>query len=227
MTKIIIAGAKGKMGQALFRAAEKMSDVTITAGLERGHDLAKIIQNADVVIDFTEPEATIPFARLCARHKKAMVIGVTGHAEAERKELQALAAQIPMVVSANFSTGVNTLFWLTGRAAEILGKNFAVDIVETHHAQKKDAPSGTAKTLAQVLARARHCAASDIKIKSIREGDVVGEHTVSFVTGGERLELTHKAASRETFAAGALRAAQWVAGKSPGLYDMQDVLSLK
>jgi 4-hydroxy-tetrahydrodipicolinate reductase len=209
-----------------------------------GQDLAGVIQNGDVVIDFTAHEATVPFARLCAQHKKALVIVTTGHTGAEREELLKMAAKIPMVWSSNYSTGVNALFWLTGKAAEILGPDYDLEIVEMHHRMKKDAPSGTAQTLAEILARARQQqlekvarhgregivgarTSAEIGMHAVRGGDVVGDHTVIFATNGERLELTHKASSRDTFAGGALRAAQWVAGKPPGLYDMQDVLGLK
>jgi 4-hydroxy-tetrahydrodipicolinate reductase len=227
MTKIIIAGARGKMGQALLRVAEKIPGLAVTARIERGQELGNVIHDADVVVDFSAHEATIPFACLCAQHKKGMVIGTTGHTESERKELLNLSAQVPMVWSSNFSTGVNALFWLTGNAVGILGPDYDLEIVEMHHRSKKDAPSGTAKNLAQILARARHCPASEIGVHSLRGGDVVGDHTVIFATAGERLELTHKASSRETFASGALRAAQWIIGKAPGVYDMQDVLGLK
>jgi 4-hydroxy-tetrahydrodipicolinate reductase len=155
-----------------------------------------------------------------------------------------MASLIPMVWSANYSTGVNALFWLTRKAAEILGPGFDVEIVEMHHRLKKDAPSGTAYSLAQILAEARNVpfdvtarfgrhglvgerTAAEIGIHSIRGGDVVGEHTVIFAAAGERVELTHKASSRDTFALGALRAAQWVVGRKPGLYDMLDVLGLR
>jgi 4-hydroxy-tetrahydrodipicolinate reductase len=244
MTRIIIAGANGKMGEALSRAAEKIPGLTVAARIDLGQDLAAVIQNADVVIDFSFHEATVPQTRLCAQHKKAIVIGTTGHAAAERTELLELATKIPMVWSANFSTGVNALFWLTRKAAEILGPDYDLEIVEMHHRMKKDAPSGTAQTLAQILAQARQQqlekvvrhgregivgarTPSEIGLHSMRGGDVVGDHTVIFATPGERLELTHKASSRDTFAGGALRAAQWVIGKPPGLYDMQDVLGLK
>jgi 4-hydroxy-tetrahydrodipicolinate reductase len=227
MTRIIIAGAKGKMGLALLRVAEKIPDLAVAARIDCGQELGQVIQNADVIVDFTAHEVTVPFARLCAQHKKAMVIGTTGHTEAERAELLSISAQVPMVWSSNFSTGVNAMFWLTGKAAEILGPDYDLEIVETHHRMKKDAPSGTAKTLAQILARSRQRAASEIGVHSLRGGDVVGDHTVIFATTGERLELTHKASSRDTFAGGALRAAQWIVGKAPGVYDMQDVLGLR
>ncbi len=244
MTKIIIAGARGRMGEALLRVAKKMPGVTISGQVDRGDDLARIITDGDVVIDFATHDATVPFARLCAQDKKAMVIGATGHDQAQRRELTELAASVPMVWSANFSTGVNTLFWLAGKAVEILGPDYDLEIIEMHHRLKKDAPSGTAMTLARILAQARQQqlekallhgrhgltegrAPSEIGMHSVRGGDVVGDHTVIFATNGERLELTHKASSRDTFAAGALRAAQWIVGKPPGLYDMQDVLGFK
>lgn len=244
MTKVIIVGAKGKMGQALLRVGEKMPGLTIAGRVDRGGDLAAIIKNADVVVDFSSHEAAIPYARICAEHKKPAIIGTTGLGEGERKELAAIAARIPVVWASNFSTGVNTLFWLTAKAAAILGPDFDVEIVEMHHRLKKDAPSGTAKTMAEIVAKvrqqefkkvARHGregltgerTAAEIGIHSLRGGDVVGDNMVVFATNGERLELAHKASSRDTFANGALRAAQWVVGQAPGLYDMQDVLGLK
>lgn len=227
MTKIIIAGAKGKMGQALQRVAAKMPELKLCGTVDRGQDFAAVAQNCDVVIDFTDPEATIPFAHICAKQGKAMVIGTTGFSEAERHEVEAFAKQIPIVLSANFSTGVNTLFWLAAKAEAILGPGYDLDIVEMHHNQKKDKHSGTAQTLARILAKGRKKEPSAINIHSLRGGDVVGDHTVVFSTTGERVELVHKASSRDTFASGALRAAQWIAGKPAGLYDMQDVLGLK
>lgn len=244
MTKVIIAGAKGRMGQALMRCAESQPALTVSGRIDLGDDLGAILGGADVVIDFTFHESTVAFARLCAARQKAMVIGTTGHSEAERKELASISSRIPMVWSSNYSTGVNALFWLTRKAAEILGPGFDLEIVEMHHRLKKDAPSGTAAALAQILADARRQpleqaarhgrhglvgerTAGEIGIHSLRGGDVVGDHTVIFAALGERLELTHKASSRDTFAQGALRAAQWVAGQKPGLYDMLDVLGLR
>ncbi len=243
MTRLIIAGSKGRMGQALLRCAEAVPGLAVASQFDQGQDLRDFIAGGDVVIDFTWHEATVPMARLCAEHKKAMVIGATGHTDAEQKELTRLSSQIPLVWSSNFSTGVNTLFWLTRKAAEILGPEFDVEIVEMHHRLKKDAPSGTAKTLAQIVLAARgHSPGvlrhgreglpgerprAEIGLHSLRGGDVVGDHTIVFAGAGERLELSHKASNRETFATGALRAAQWVVGKKPGLYDMQDVLGLR
>lgn len=244
MTKIIITGAKGRMGQALIASAAQQPDLQIVGRIDQGDDLAAAIGGGDVVIDFSSHEATPGIAELCARHKKALVIGTTGHTDAERSRISEFKSQIPMVWSANYSTGVNALFWLTRQAAEILGSDFDLEIVEMHHRMKKDAPSGTAKTLAEIAAAvreqqlekvARHGRAGlvgertrdEIGIHSIRGGDVVGDHTVIFANVGERLELTHRMSSRETLARGALRAAQWVVKQRPGVYDMEHVLGLK
>ncbi len=244
MTRLIIAGAKGRMGQALLRCSQADPGLAIAAQFDLGQDLRQFIAGGDVVIDFTFHQSTGPLAGICAEHKKPMVIGTTGHTDTEQQELIRLSALIPLVWSANFSTGVNALFWLTRKAAEILGPEFDVEIIEMHHRLKKDAPSGTAKKLAQIVAAARRQPPAallrhgreglvgertrgEIGLHSLRGGDVVGDHTVLFAAAGERLELTHKASNRETFASGALRAAQWVVGKKPGIYDMQDVLGLR
>ncbi|HWC61779.1 MAG TPA: 4-hydroxy-tetrahydrodipicolinate reductase [Verrucomicrobiae bacterium] len=244
MTKIIITGSKGRMGQALVNCASKIPELQIAAQVDKNDNLAAVIEKCDVVIDFSFHNATLEVAELCAAHKKALVIGTTGHSDAEQSKIKEFKSKIPMVWSSNYSTGVNTLFWLTRKAAEILGPAFDLEVVEMHHRLKKDAPSGTAKSLAEILAEvrkqqleevARHGrvgivgerTSSEIGIHSIRGGDVVGDHTVMFANTGERLELTHKASSRDTFANGALRAALWVVKQKPGLYDMQDVLGLK
>lgn len=244
MTKIIITGVRGRMGQALVNCAKNFPDLEIAAGIDQGDDLVSVISKGDVVIDFSSHSATPAVVELSAKNKKAVVIGTTGHSEAEQAAIRQAQSAVPMVWASNFSTGVNTLFWLTRKAAEILGPAFDLEIVEMHHRLKKDAPSGTAKTLAEILAdvrrlqldqAARHGragivgerTASEIGIHSVRGGDVVGDHTVIFANTGERLELTHKASSRDTFANGALRAALWVVKQKPGIYDMQDVLGLK
>ncbi len=244
MTKIIITGAKGRMGQALVSCAKNFRELEIVATIDRGDDLPVAISQCDALIDFSAHTSTTDIAGLCARHKKAIVIGTTGHSDDEKNSVLKFKTKIPIVWASNFSTGVNTLFWLTRNAAEILGTDFDLEIVEMHHRLKKDAPSGTAKSLAEILAAvrkqqlekvARHGrvgivgerTAAEIGIHSIRGGDVVGDHTVIFANAGERLELTHKASSRDTFANGALRAALWVVKQKPGLYDMQDVLGLK
>ncbi len=244
MTRVIITGSKGRMGRALVACAPQHHEIEIAGQIDQGDDLSAVLGRGDVVVDFSAHTATPGIAALCAQHGKAMVIGTTGHSTEDKSQLTRFSAQIPMVLSSNFSTGVNTLFWLTRKAAEILGPAYDLEIVEMHHRMKRDAPSGTAKTLAEILAAvrkqqldriARHGragivgerTAQEIGIHSVRGGDVVGDHTVIFATPGERLELTHKAASRDTFAHGALRAAVWVVQQKPGLYDMQDVLGLK
>lgn len=231
------------MGRTLAACAAG-HPVEVVEQIDQGDDLASVVAAADVVIDFSLAEATLGIAELCSRHRKALVIGTTGHVDSERAKVLALTTQIPIVWTSNFSTGVNVLFWLTRKAAEILGPSYDVEVVEMHHRLKKDAPSGTAKSLAEILANvrkqqlakvARHGregmigerTAEEIGIHSMRGGDVVGDHTVVFATNGERFELTHKASSRDTFANGALRAAVWVFGRPPGHYDMQDVLGLK
>jgi 4-hydroxy-tetrahydrodipicolinate reductase len=243
MTRIIITGAKGRMGQTLIACAKNFREVQIGAQIDMGDDLPAAAAQGDVVVDFSSHTATADIAGVCARHKKALVIGTTGHTNAERNDILKFKTKIPMVWTANFSTGVNTLCWLTRKAAEILGPDFDLELTEMHHRMKMDAPSGTAKMLAQILSEvrkqhldkvARHGrlgigerAPGEIGIHSLRGGDVVGDHTVIFAGNGERIELTHNASSRDTFANGALRAAIWVAKQKPGLYDMQDVLGLK
>jgi 4-hydroxy-tetrahydrodipicolinate reductase len=244
MTNLIIIGAKGRMGQMLIACAARNPELKVTGQIDRGGDLRSVIVQADAVIDFSSHDATLGIAAVCAENGKALVIGTTGHSEAEKSQIKNLKSKIPIVMASNYSTGVNTLFWLTRKAAEILGTDFDLEVVEMHHRLKKDAPSGTADSLAQILADVRKeqlekvirhgrqgivgaRTPTEIGMHSLRGGDVVGDHTVIFATNGERVELTHKAASRETFANGALRAAQWAVQQKPGLYDMQDVLGLK
>lgn len=232
------------MGQALLACAKQHTGLEVVAGIDVGDDLAALLPRADAVIDFTHHDATPAVAALCAAQGKALVIGTTGHAEAEKAAIRAAAGRIPMVWASNYSTGVNTLFWLTRKAAEILGPSFDLEVVEMHHRLKKDAPSGTATTLLEILGDVRKVqlaealrhgrhgivgerTSSEIGIHAVRGGDVVGDHTVIFAATGERVELTHKASSRDTFANGALRAAAWVVGRAPGVYDMQDVLGLR
>jgi 4-hydroxy-tetrahydrodipicolinate reductase len=244
MTKIIITGSKGRMGHALVACAAHDPQLQVVGQIDQGEELRTVIDQGEVVIDFSSHSATAAIAALCAERKKAVVIGTTGHSDEAKSQITNYKTKIPIVLASNFSTGVNTLFWLTRKAAEILGPGFDLEIVEMHHRLKRDAPSGTAKTLAEILAEVRRLqpdktvrhgragivgerTVEEIGIHSIRGGDVVGDHTVIFADAGERIELTHKASSRETFARGALRAAQWVVKQKPGLYDMQDVLGLK
>ena len=244
MTHLIITGSKGRMGRTLIACAAQQTDLKVVGQIDQGDDLQSVIGQGDVVIDFSSHSATPAIALMCATRKKALVIGTTGHSDQAKSQISNFKSQIPIVLSSNFSTGVNTLFWLTRKAAEILGPGFDLEVVEMHHRLKRDAPSGTAKTLAEILAQVRgqqveqvsrhgraglvgERTAQEIGIHSVRGGDVVGDHTVIFAGTGERVELTHKASSRETFAQGALRAARWVIKQKPGLYDMQDVLGLK
>ncbi len=241
--KILINGSKGRMGQALMACAARLPAVQVVGEVDIGDDLSAFMDRCDVVIDFSFHSATAALAGQCAALGKSLVIGTTGHSEADKRAILALGERVRMVWASNYSTGVNTLFWLTRKAAEILGPGYDLEIVEMHHRLKKDAPSGTATTLAEILAEVRgqqlkevlqHGRAgivgeresSEIGMHAVRGGDVVGDHTVIYATNGERLELTHKASSRDTFANGALRAACWVVGQRPGVYSMQEVLGL-
>jgi 4-hydroxy-tetrahydrodipicolinate reductase len=240
--RVLLVGAEGRMGQAIAGAAEA-AGMVIVAGLDLGDDLNEEIAGCDVVIDFSHPSATEEVQRACLGAGKPLVIGTTGQSNEQRAAIDATSKSLPVVLSPNFSVGVNALFWLTREAARMLGEDFDLEITETHHRLKKDAPSGTARKLAEILCDVRKLdyaknvrhgregligerRAAEIGVHSIRAGDVVGDHTVTFGGLGERLELTHNASSRETFAAGALRAARWVVGKPAGLYSMQDVLGL-
>jgi 4-hydroxy-tetrahydrodipicolinate reductase len=223
--RILLVGAKGRMGQAVAAAAAGETGLTISAAVDRDDSLADAIDDCDLVIDFSAAEATTAVCRACAEHRKPLVLGTTGQSETQRNAVTEAARIVPVVFAANFSVGVNVLFALTRAAAKSLGKDFDVDVIEMHHRTKKDAPSGTAKRLLEILRQVR---GGDDKIAahSIRASDIVGEHTVIFSGRGERLELTHRAASRENFAAGALRAARWLTDQSPGLYNMEDVLGI-
>lgn len=212
--------------------------------VDLGDDPAEGMDRCEVVIDFSLRDATLPLARLSATSGKPMVIGTTGHDPAEKAEIVALTSKIPVVWAGNFSTGVNLLFYLTEIAAKVLDSqsDFDPEVIEMHHRLKKDAPSGTADRLLEIIKLSRELTdeqvahgrsgmvgerpAREIGSHSLRGGDVVGDHTVLFAGIGERIELTHRATDRKIFAAGALKAAKWVVGKPPGLYSMQDVLGL-
>jgi 4-hydroxy-tetrahydrodipicolinate reductase len=221
--RVLLIGAAGRMGKTVLDLAQSDGEIEIAARCDLGDPIEPAMKNCDVGIDFSQADSIDEVCRAALQHAKSLVIGTTGHSQEQRKTIEETAHSVPMVLASNFSVGVNVLFWLTQKAAELLGSDFTPEIVETHHKMKKDAPSGTAKTLAEILKAARN---SEIPIQSIREGDVVGEHTVIFNGPAERLELTHRAASREIFAGGALRAAKWAIGKTPGLYSMQNVLGL-
>ena len=243
-TKIIIIGAKGRMGEALTRLARQDVKLELIAGLDKGDNVLDVIDRCDTLIEFAHHSLSGDLAKMAADHGKTLVVGTTGHTADERKGIEAVAGKIPVVFAPNFSVGVNLLFYLTQIAAETLGENYDEEVVEMHHRQKLDAPSGTARRLGEILAAASGGSYDDLTLHgrhgdvgarpkrvigmhALRGGDVVGDHTVHFSTVGERIELTHRASSRDTFASGALRAAQWVRMQKPGLYSMQDVLGLK
>lgn len=242
--QILINGSKGRMGQAIQAAIEGDPEVAFAAGIDQGDDFPAALPKAEAVIDFSHPSLTEGIARACAGAGKILVIGTTGHTDAQAAAIREAAKTIPVVFAPNFSVGVNTLFWLTRKAAEILGPDFDLEVVEMHHRLKKDSPSGTAKRLAEILAEVRGLqynrdvrhgregivgerTRAEIGMHALRGGDVVGDHTVIYANVGERVELTHKASSRDTFARGAVRAAKWAANRPAGLYDMQDVLGLR
>lgn len=241
---LLVNGARGRMGRAVVECARRNPETEVVAATDVGDDLAAAVDSAQAVVDFTQPSVTPRLAALCAAGSKTLVIGTTGHSDDEAAAIREAAAAIPVVFAPNFSIGVNTLFWLVAGAAATLGAGFDIEVVEMHHRHKKDAPSGTARKLAEILATARQLApeqdvrhgrsgltgerpANEIGMHALRGGDVVGDHTVVFAADGERVELSHRASSRDTFANGSLRAALWAHGRGPGLYDMQDVLGLK
>jgi 4-hydroxy-tetrahydrodipicolinate reductase len=265
--RLAVPGAAGKMGRMILKVIAETPSVQLVAAVERpsspllGQDagvvaglasfgvpiaaaLDEALPDADVVIDFTAPSATAWTVSRAAEHQVAMVVGTTGLGEAEKRAIWQAAERIPIVLSANMSLGVNVLFGLIEQAAKALGNDYDVEIVELHHRQKRDAPSGTAMAMATRLASAlgreldsvgRYGrqgdvgarTADEIGVLAVRGGDIVGEHTAYFCGLGERLEITHRASSRETFARGAVRAAEWLRDRDPGLYDMQDVLGLR
>src|SRR5262245_19890031 len=221
--RVLLIGAAGRMGKTVRKLAEEDQEVQIAAQCDLGNSIEPAMENCDVAIDFSQADSIDEICRAASQYRKSLVIGTTGHSQQQCKIIEETAHSVPIVLASNFSVGVSVLFWLTQKAAELLGSDFNSEIAETHHKMKKDAPSGTAKTLAEILKAVRN---SEIPIQSIREGDIVGEHTVIFSGPAERLELSHRAANRGIFARGALRAAKWITNKSPGLYSMQDVLGL-
>jgi 4-hydroxy-tetrahydrodipicolinate reductase len=221
--RVLLIGAAGRMGKTVLDLARSDREIDIAAQCDLGDSIEPAMKNCDVAIDFSQADSIDEICRAALQRGKSLVIGTTGHSQQQRRMIEETAHSVPIVLASNFSVGVNVLFWLTQKAAELLGSDFNPEIVETHHKMKKDAPSGTAKTLAEILKAVRH---SEIPIESIREGDIVGDHTVIFGGPGERLELTHRAVNRGIFALGALRAAKWIVDKPPGLYSMHDVLGL-
>ncbi len=267
MTRIAVTGAAGRMGKVLIEAIDEADDLTLGAAIvhpesslvgadagemagigKNGVSLAARVEDVkdafDVLIDFTFPDLTLENLAFCSRHGKGIIIGTTGMTDAEKEQVRIAAEKIPVVFAPNMSVGINVMLDLLHKAASVLGDDYDVEIIEAHHRHKKDAPSGTALRLGEVVADAlgrdlRECAVygregftgersrSEIGFETIRAGDVVGDHTVLFATMGERIEFTHKASSRMTFAKGAIRAARWLQNRPAGLYDMQDVLGLK
>jgi len=221
--RVMLIGAAGRMGETVRELAQNDPEIQIAALCDLGDSIEPAMRNCDVAIDFSQADSVDEICRAALQHGKSLVIGTTGHSQQQRKTIEETAHSVPIVLASNFSVGVNVLFWLAQKATELLGSAFNPEIVETHHKMKKDAPSGTAKTLAELLKVVRN---SEIPIQSIREGNVVGEHTVIFAGPEERLELTHRAANRGIFALGALRAAKWIVNKRAGLYSMQNVLGL-
>ena len=267
MINVIVAGAAGRMGSRLIALIKESTALTLAGALEgKGHsalaadagegagvgkmgvpvtdDLPALLKRGEVVIDFSAPEATLAHLRAVAQEKRAMVIGTTGFNAVQLEELKSLARQVPCVCSPNMSVGVNLIYKVIGEMARTLGEEYDIEVIEAHHRLKKDAPSGTALKIAEVLAQAVNRdldqvgvyarkglvgerKKQEIGIQTIRAGDIVGDHTVLFGGMGERIEVTHRASNRDTFARGALRAARWVVTQPPGLYDMMDVLNLK
>ena len=243
MIKIAVAGASGRMGQSIIQSIEQSDKTTLGVTLDKGDDLNSVIDQFDVLVDFTRPEATLDYLAVCVSAGKSMVIGTTGFDDAGLQMIKDAGAKIPVVFAPNMSVGVNLSLKLLEMAAKVIGEESDIEIVEAHHRHKVDAPSGTALKMGEVVANAlgrdlSQCAVygregieeprdrQTIGFSTIRGGDVVGEHTVSFFMEGERVEITHKASSRMTFANGAIRASAWLQGKPAGLYSMQDILDI-
>lgn len=267
MTRIAVSGASGRMGLTLMQAISLMPNAALTAAIDRpdspilgkdtgeligvvasgakvGDHLSAVINDFDVLIDFTRPEATLAYLEICRQNGKLMVIGTTGFSDAQKASIADAAKDIAIVMAPNMSVGVNLTLKLLEMAAKVMGDYTDIEIIEAHHRHKVDAPSGTALRMGEVVAKAlgrdlRDCAIygregitgerdrRTIGFSTIRAGDCVGEHTVMFADEGERVEITHKASSRMTFANGAVRAAIWLKDKPNGFYDMQDVLGLR
>ena len=245
MIQLLVTGKSGRMGQAVIQAADQEPAVLVSATHDAGENLAAAIAQANTVIDFTIHKFTRELLDAALKSGTHLVIGTTGHTDDERAAIREAGKTLPIVYAPNFSVGVNTLFWLTRKAAQILTQErFDIEVTDMHHRHKIDAPSGTARRLLEILNEETGTTYEDdiahgrfgnvgprppreIGMHTLRGGDVVGDHTVMFAADGERVELTHKASSRMTFAAGAVRAAVWLYDKPPGIYDMQDVLGLK
>lgn len=242
-TRIIITGARGRMGRSVQNCANEDPSFEVVASVDRNESLKAMAQEGSVVIDFSHHTATPEFAEVAAIVGCPMVIGTTGLTVAEKKIVTIASTKIPVVFAPNMSVGVNLLFALARTVTSVLNKGYDIEIIEKHHRKKKDSPSGTAIRLLEIISAekklngeevVRHGrkgdvgerTESEIGMHAIRGGDYVGEHSVIFASEGDVVEITHKASSREIFARGALRAARWVGQAKPGLYDMGDVLGL-
>jgi len=235
MIKLGITGVCGKMGRRIFELASFDKDFEINLALEKkgtpaiGKELGKLkissnsdgIFLIDVLVDFTVPESSELTLDYVAKYRKALVLGTTGLNDTQIQKIEEVAKVIPVVFSPNMSVGVNVLFSILPEIAKKLGPEYSIEIVEAHHKAKKDAPSGTAKKISQILADTTK---KEIPTHAIRLGDIVGDHTIIFCGNSERIEIKHQAHTRDLFAVGALKAAKWIFGKPPGLYSMQDVL---
>lgn len=246
MSKIAVTGSKGRMGKRVVELLQKDKTVSLAAEVDIGDSLEDVIEGVSVVIDFTVPEAAVQNAIIAARHKKNIVIGTTGLNKEQEKVLLDASKSAAIVYSPNMSVGVNIMFKCIELASKILGKEFKVDIVETHHTHKLDKPSGTAKKILDIICKqsgrtlekdvffhdeatplVRETDDPEISIRSLRRGEVVGDHAVHFTNPFEILEISHHALSRNVFAEGAIVAAKWVMHREPGFFDMEDVLGLK
>ena len=243
-TSILVSGSKGRMGQAIIECAGGDDDVEIVSQIDIDDSITDAIAPCHTVIDFSSHLFTNELVEACLSAGKSLVIGTTGHTAEELAIVEKASSTIGIVMAPNYSVGVNTLFWLTRKATEILGTDFDLEVLEMHHRLKIDAPSGTAKRLAEILTEVRELdyerdtrhgrkgdvgarTDTEVGVHAIRGGDLIGDHTVIYAGSGERIELTHKASNRNTFANGSLRAAKWLAARPADLYDMQDVLGLK
>lgn len=243
--KLTVTGRNGRMGQQVLVAIEAEENATTHSTHDVGEELSAALSGTEAVIDFTLPALTDELLEKALAARTPLIIGTTGHSNEQRNAIAEAAKTIPIVYASNYSTGVNLLFHLTRKASAILGNEaFDIEVTEMHHRHKVDAPSGTARTLLDIINEETNTSYEDdvthgrvgepgprprkeIGMHTLRGGDVVGDHTVMFAAEGERFELTHKASSRMTFASGAVRAALWLKGQPAGLYDMQDVLGLK
>jgi len=226
MIKIAISGSQGKMGKRIIALAKKDKELEIVSTFDIGVDAKSEIAKSDILIEFTSPQATIEHAIISEKLGKGIVIGTTALSAHDVEVIKKASANIPIVISPNMSVGVNLLFKLCSDSARVLSSDYKIRMKEAHHVHKKDAPSGTAKKLAELISKERKEKLTDIPIESERIGEVVGDHKVIFDSGTERIELLHSAKTRDTFAAGAIKAAKFLKNKKSGLYTMGDVLGM-